>query len=433
MYWIYQAAWGLLFITISPLFLAYTLITGKHRTGLGQRLGFHSNGKGRRRRTASPRIWIHAASVGEVKAAAIVIKELRDSGATFLLTTMTEQGYRQASNTLAGQTEIFLAPLDLGIAVRRTLAVMQPDIYLCLETELWPAMLRNLKKRGIPALLLNGRISERSWRRYRRIRGLVRPLLQSFQTIAAISDDDASRFADLGAASIRVCGNLKYDWQDDTDSGGHYARLLGLRPDDTVFLCGSTHADEETRLIETYRFLRARIGRLLWLVAPRHLERIPEIEQIFARHHLAYDRFSDIRTAGRRHEIVLVDTIGDLAGLYAVATAAFCGGSLVPRGGHNIMEAAAQGCPVFYGPHMKDFEDARHMLESAGAGFTINDPAELGHRLLALFQDKEARRRTAERGRALADRQKGAARRQTDLVKVALRQVMKKTSVSSTS
>jgi len=413
LYWFYQAALALITIGTAPIALP-VLAAAHPGAGLGQRFGLRY-GWGDDD-APGPRIWIHAASVGEVKAAAVVIDRLRDVGGTFFVSTMTKTGHAQAVATVGSQARVLFVPIDLEPIVRRVIRILRPDLYIGLETELWPALLRVIRRRNIPAVLLNGRLSQRSWHRLRRIRPLARAMLQTFSAIAAISDDDAHRIEDLGARTVLSCGNLKYDWQEHSPALS-YRERLDLPPGTPVFLAGSTHTGEEEELIGVYRRLQAAVNDIVWICAPRHIERVPAIEELFQRHDLAHDRLSTAMSRGRRHQVVLVDTIGDLAHLYAVATAAFCGGSLVPKGGHNIMEAAFHGCPVFYGPHMEDFADARLLVETAGAGRTARTVTELADALEPLFTDKEHHRRMAERARTVAQRQRGAADRQIAIVR----------------
>lgn len=380
-----------------------------------QRLGryqgnFHRSG---------PLIWMHAASVGEVQAARALIAILHDNlpGCHFFLTTTTRQGW-EAVRARLPQVYCELAPLDTPQAVRQALRTVRPDVYVCLETELWPTMLRATNKAGIPLLLLNGRLSERSFRRYRLLPGFMADLLRNFKAVGVIGEQDGARFRELGAEQVQVCGNLKYDLPA-ADVGAmrdKYRRLL--KPGGKkIFICGSTRTGEEELLLPVYRRLRTEtMDGLLWIIAPRHLKRLDEVRQLFNEAGLAHQLFSRCAAEGRTADIVLVDSLGELADLYAAADVSFCGGSLVNKGGHNIMEPVRWRRPVCFGPFMQDFADAAEMVLAAGSGFQARDADELAGCLSALLRDERLYAQTCQAAERLAAAQQGSAQRQADLV-----------------
>lgn len=412
-YQLYNAVVHLAFLIGFPVFFLYSLLTGQYRDGLQDRLGFPdlpsvANDGGR--------VWLHAASVGEVQAARALLPVLREElpDAVLMVSTMTVQGLRVARAQLGSDITCFLAPVDLPFAVKRTAYRARPDLYIGLETELWPNLLLHLRRKGIRMALLNGRLSERSFGHYRLIAGLAGKVLGSFDRIAAITEADARRFVALGAdpAAMEVTGNVKYD---RSLPGGmqiveSYRQRLGIAPDQPVLIAGSTRGGEEKLLLPAWRELRQKWPELVFILAPRHLERLAEVKALLAAAGEEHDLLSELPP--RRRPIVLVDTMGDLAGLYALGTFIFCGGSLVERGGHNILEAAAWGKPVFYGPHMKDFADAKEILEAAGAGFQIDSQAALTAAILELAAHPQAYARAAQGAAAAARSQTGAARRQ---------------------
>lgn len=391
---------------------------GRWAYGLTERLGRYPQlaaGPGERL------LWLHASSVGEVQAALVLLDELTRSctDLRILLTTTTEQGHRLAASRLGPRITCLMAPLDLPPAVGRALRAVRPDLYVCLETELWPVMLTRLRRAGVPMALVNGRLSERSCRRYRHIRSTMARLLNGFASLAVITEADGRRFVALGADAlrIRVCGNLKYDMPaDDPEATRRLSRArLGV-DDETVLVCGSTHEGEEEQLLTLYRRLAER-GPLVFVLAPRHLERVEAVSGLLGRAGIDCDRFSRVQAGGRTAPAVLVDTMGDLADLYAGGDVLFCGGSLVDRGGHNIIEAARWGRPVFFGPHMKDFRDAADMLIEAGGGFQVSDVDALATLVLALRNDPGRSARACACAAAAAASQRGAVRRQADMVR----------------
>jgi 3-deoxy-D-manno-octulosonic-acid transferase len=302
-----------------------------------------------------------------------------------------------------------------------------------------------MHRAGVPLLLLNGRISENSFKQYLRIKATVGSLLTNFSAVGVIRELDRDRFLHFGvpAERIQVCGNMKYDLkydpipQDPQDPNGlkerqesgsnaaeqtakNYARLLAIQPDDVVFICGSTRTGEEKLLLPVYTRLREKYsGRLLWILAPRHLERLPEVMALLDRAGLGYELFSQVAPSiGREHRenIILLDSIGELARLYAAGHYILCGASLVKKGGHNIMEPIAQGKPVFFGPFMQDFQDAVDLVLAAGAGIQVASPDELADRLLDYPPESPAYAQACQAAERLARTQQGAAQRQAEMV-----------------
>ncbi len=415
---------GWLFVAISFLpYILYSCVAGRNLKGLGQRLGLlRNNGIGA---AGGVRIWLHASSVGEVQAAKALLKELEKvlPDADYLLSVMTEQGYAVARQQLGPEVRVFFAPLDLCGVVGRVLRIIRPSIYICLETELWPNIIIQAHRAGVKLLLLNGRLSERSCRRYRLIPRFMADLLQRFTLVAAIGKIDGERFKGLGleAQKLVISGNVKYDLAGQgctAETEVFYRNLFGLA-DQPLLVAGSTHTGEEELLLDVVRDLKASEEgrRLIWVVAPRHLNRLAEVENLFKRRGVEFERFSEVKLHGRRTEVVLVDVMGELASMYSVATVVFCGGSLVERGGHNVMEAAACGKPVLYGPNMKDFGDAAQLLESAQAGYPVNNTRELIEKIHYLLKHQEEYTAVCRRAKEVARAQQGSARRQAQLVR----------------
>jgi len=403
---------------IEPVVSLAGLFTGLVCPGRGkearQRLGWLPI----RKDNDHPLIWVHGASVGEVKAAAILIKGLlrKSEQLDILLTTVTVQGQKIARDIMPAGIEISFAPLDLPGCAARAAGRVKPSLYICLETELWPNLLQSIAKNGCPAILLNARMSERSARGYRKFAGLARLVLKNFATIGTISEQDRQRFIDLGAnkKTTTTCGNIKYDQGHEPTSAGEgeeYRARLHIRPDDRVLIAGSTHTDEEAMLLDRYPAMGKDIPGLLLIIAPRHLERVAEVERELSKRRIDFARLSEL--PDKRRGVILVDTMGDLAGLYRVAHWVFCGGSLVERGGHNIMEAAVHGVPIFYGPNMKDFADAAAILEACGGARPIGSVEDLHRELVRMAPESKAYREMAKAAQNAATNQRGAAERMT--------------------
>ena len=427
LYGLYQLLGWLIFITGFPFFLLYSVITGRYREGLGQRFGFL--GQKEREPGNAETIWLHGASVGEILLARILIKEMAEilPEADFVLSTVTEQGMEVARKHSGERVRCIYAPLDLKGIVNRSITKIRPLLYICLETELWPAFVFEARRSGVKLVLLNGRLSQRSCRRYRLVKGIMSRILACFSMIAVIRDADAKRYMGLGAdpEKVRVLGNAKYD-QDMArlapEREETYRSWLDVKHGQPVFVAGSTHTGEEEMLLGVFQDLKKATGLrdLVWVVAPRHMQRLNEVEGMLKQRHVPYECLSDVKDSGRRTDTILVDSIGDLAGLYSLASYIFCGGSLVERGGHNVMEAAIFGKPVFYGPNMKDFSDAVDLLESAGAGFQVSSPEVLTESILYFMDHPDEYEAAGRRARNIAITQQGAAKKQALLVKEVL-------------
>jgi len=426
-YGLYQVLGWLTFIIGFPFFLFYSLCSGRYREGLGQRFGFLGAEEQKQGQVLT--IWLHGASVGEVQLARVLINELSAivPEADFVLSTMTEQGMEVATKQVGEKVRCIYAPLDLAGIVGRAIDSIRPALYVCLETELWPAFLLQAKSKGVKLVLLNGRLSERSFQRYQLVKGFMARILSCFSMLSVIRQVDAKRYMSLGAEpeKIRVLGNAKYDQDMESlafEKEEQYRSWLNLKPGQPLFVAGSTHTGEEEMLLAVFQDLKKASGMqdLIWIVAPRHMQRLTEVEAMLKQKQVSYERWSDVKASGRRTDTILVDSIGDLAGLYSVASYVFCGGSLVKRGGHNIMEAAIMGKPVFYGPNMKDFSDAAELLESAGGGFPVDGPASLTESILYFMDHPEEYEAAGRRAGEVAATQQGAARKQALLVKEVL-------------
>lgn len=401
------------------LLLAYVLITGNHRAGIRQRLSLYKHVAGEKN---VKRVWLHAASIGEVQAASLLIDELRniDGSVDIILTTMTIHGRDFADSHLHDVT-CLLAPLDMPGLVGRAVRLLDPDVYVCLETELWPLLLRRLRKNGIPVVMVNGRMSLRSVQTYHKYSWFFKTVLANFSRLCLISETDRERFLGAGVAadSIEVTGNIKFDrylpanvdeLQED------YRRLLAVTREDEIFVAGSTHEDEEEQLLPVFKTLENR-KELIWLLAPRHLQRLDSILDMFERYNCRVDLFSELQGGKKRqHPVVLIDTFGDLSRIYSIATYVFCGGSLVEKRGHNILEPALWGKPVFYGPSMDDFRDGVELLEGAGCGYTVCSAPELVEKINHFRDNPDVYQQVCRQAGETAGSQQGAAVRQAEVV-----------------
>lgn len=366
-------------------------------------------------------IWVHAVSVGEVNAVAPLVQALMQArpDLRLLVTTITPTGSARVRALWGERVEHVYLPYDLSGAVRRFLAHFRPGIALVVETELWPNLLLCCRDAGIPAYLVNARLSERSLRGYRVLRPLLARVLATLRRVAAQSPDDARRFAALGApeAAIAVSGNLKYDIDIDADAIERAARgfreRTGTRP---VWIAASTHPEEEAAMLAIHRQLRTRWPDLLLLWAPRHPERFRGVAQqaLDAGWRVATRKLT--RLPDPDDAVFVLDTLGELQQFYACADVAFVGGSLQEIGGHNLLEPAAVGTPVVTGPHLHNFADIARRMQQAGAMRVGNDAAGVEQALAALLADEAERLAMREAGLALVRDGRGAVQRTLALI-----------------
>ena len=373
--------------------------------------------------TSAP-LWLHAVSVGEVNAAAPLVNRLRAlrPDLQLVVTTITPTGSERV-RALWGETvtHVYL-PYDLPGAVGRFLDHFRPALALIVETELWPNLLFGCRDRGIPAYILNARLSARSLRGYRVLGALIRRALGSVQLVAAQSKNDARRFLELGARpeSVHVVGNLKFDMAP-VDTRGFVAQFqAALGAQRPVWIAASTHEDEEAAVLAAHRTLRASHPDALLLWAPRHPERFRPVIQRAREAGFAVASRSEEGWPGPETDVFVVDTLGELLSFYACAPVAFVGGSLQAIGGHNLLEPAATGSAILSGPHLHNFADIARRLREAKAMRVVNDAAALAVALRGLFDDAAARRELADNAARLLADGRGALARTLALIEPAL-------------
>lgn len=415
--WLYSLGLGFFLLGLLPSVLLQMLLRGKYRRGLAERFGRPRPWEGE----ATP-LWLHAVSVGEAMAAAPLTRELsrRRPDVPLLVSTTTETGRAVALQRIVASRFVFF-PVDLGCSVRPALARLRPRAVLLMETELWPNFLATCAGRGIPCVLVNGRISPRSFPRYRLVRAVFRPVLGNVRLFCMQSQADADRILALGAPPERVyvTGNLKYDLPT-LGRGEAPERLraaLALTPNCRLIVAGSTHRGEEEALLDAFQQLRSSRAGVALLLAPRHPERLDEVERLVQRRGMACRRRSRLPGEGPVADgVVLLDTMGELATLYSTAAAVFIGGSLIPHGGQNLLEPAAWSRPVIHGPHMGNFLEMRERFRSAGAAIEVADGPGLREALARLLDDPLLADRMGAAGRSIVEANRGATARTADLV-----------------
>jgi 3-deoxy-D-manno-octulosonic-acid transferase len=417
MYWLYSLGLSAFFVGALPAFAAQAIWRGKYRRGLGERFGSVAPWSG----AASP-VWLHAVSVGEVMAATPFARELlaRHPDVPVLVSAVTDTGRRVAEQRLPAARIVFF-PLDFRWIVDRALDRLRPRLVLLTETELWPNFLAACAGRGIPVVVINGRISPRSFPRYRLVRRWFGCVLQHVRLFCMQTVQDADRILALGAPPdrVRVVGNLKFDLpgvEQESDVAATRASL-GLSPGQRLVVAGSTHRGEEDAVLEAFRGAAATRPDLCLLLAPRHPERLEEVERLLKRAGLAWLRRGQLPARSPDGvSVILLDTMGELSRLYAAAIVVFIGGSLIPHGGQNILEPAAHGRPVLHGPHMGNFAEMRDLFRSAGAALEVEDAIGLRRHLETLLDDPHQAEAMGKAGRGIVEAHRGATRRTADLV-----------------
>ncbi len=388
----------------SLLVLARGLRTREYWRGGWARFGF---GAAR----AGGGVWVHAVSVGEVQVAAILIQALRERDHTLevTLTCATPTGRARARALLPG-VEVRYAPYDLPGCIRRCLARLRPRLLILIETELWPNLLHEADRAGLPILIASARVSERSSRLYRRLPSLMRGALERNVWVGAQTAADLERFAAMGVMPQRLTlvGNVKFDRvlpADIHERGAQWRDYYAAgRP---VWVAGSTHPEEEAIVLEAHRQLRAGQPRALLILAPRHPARFAAAAAAIAAKGFQYARRSGAGSEGPP-DVLLLDSIGELLEFYAACDVAFVGGSLVPVGGHNLLEPAALGVPVISGPEQFNSPDVARVLSEQGGLITVHDADELAAALTSLIDDPDRRARRGDAARMAMDAHRGA-------------------------
>jgi 3-deoxy-D-manno-octulosonic-acid transferase len=430
MYFIYSLCTALAMIVASPYFLIRGLRKPGYFASLRERFGDVPDTV---RSGAEGTIWIHAVSVGEALAALPLAKRLKQKfpERRIVVSTTTATGQTMVRQRIDFADAVFYFPLDWAFAVRRAMRAVRPAVVVILETEIWPNFLREARRAGVPVLFANARISDRSYRRYRLtnrlLLGFIGRVLSQAQFFLTQSEQDAARFRELGAPpeKVQVTGNLKYD-STPPEAGafaGWLEREVKQRERRPLIVAGSVTAHEESLVLIAFGILQGECRRALLVLAPRKPDRFEVAAELIEESHRKFVRRSALSVNGTQAtpleetaSVVLLDSVGELAALYGLADAVFVGGSLVPDGGHNILEPACFGKAPLFGPSMENFREIAAKFVEAGAGLQVRSPEDLGVAWIELFQDSK---RCEEMGRAafeLVERNRGATERSVERI-----------------
>jgi 3-deoxy-D-manno-octulosonic-acid transferase len=416
MYLAYSLLSLVFFVLISPYFVYQAVRYKKHVGSLRQRLGylpiaFNVDGE--------PSIWIHAVSVGETLTARALIADLRARypRLRLYLSTTTIAGQQVAKKNLQQVDGVFYFPFDWTFTVRRTLDIVRPRMFVMMETEIWPNLLRECRARGIKTAVINGRISARSFPRYRLVRPLFQRVLADIDRFCMQGDESARRVIELGAdpKRVTVTGSLKFDSLPLPAALSHgrsrepVLRYFRVSPSRVVLVAGSTMKPEDAAVLRAFARIRSIAPGSLLVIAPRQKERFAEVERLAREEGFTVARRSDLPIDGEpRVDVVVLDTFGELAQIYQIATLVFVGGSLADYGGHNILEPAVFGKPIVFGPHMHNFREIAEAFLAHRAGLQVHSERELEEELRNLVADPVRRAGLGAAARALVEANRGA-------------------------
>ncbi len=396
LYNVLQFAFLLVFF---PLLIIFVVCNNKYRNRIPARLGLGITKRLACCKATARTIWVHALSVGEVTSAVPLVRGLRAQYPTYriVVSVTTRSGKKVAETLLHSYADCIIdGPIDLLPVVRRFISLIRPELFILVETDFWPNLLLCLRHQGIPAILVNGRVSEKSMTRYRQLHCFFLPMFQCLSSLSMQTLGDKEKMTLLGISSekLSILGNLKFATR--TRAGNDLPSLLaGFLPQDRIlFIAGSTHPGEERILIEVYVQLRTTHPNLFLIVAPRDPKRAGEIVNLATKHGL----LASLRSAGvfMPCDMFILDTIGELVDVYALADLAFVGGSLVAQGGHNPIEPAAMAIPVLFGPHMEDFSEIADSLIKAKGAEKVGDGRKMEKVLAKLLDDSDRRSRMGQ-------------------------------------
>ena len=392
--------------------LLYPLVAWRVRRGKDDPARRHERfGRATAMRPSGPLVWVHAASVGETNAVLPLIRRIAEGGVTVLLTTTTLTAARIAEKRLPDGAIHQFVPFDLVPVIRRFLGYWRPEATLFVESEIWPATLSELASRAVPSVVVNGRLSQRSWRRWRNRRGLAERVFGMIGVALTQTEKDAERFGDVGVARCIATGNLKFDGAPLPDNKPVVEQLCQQIAGRPVWIAASTHAGEEAMIAEAHNRLRARFPDILTIVVPRHPDRGAAVAEIFAAAGITSACRSDAAAIKPSMGAYVADTIGEMGVFYRLAPVAFIGGSLVAFGGHNPIEPAELKAAVIAGTHVENFADVYRAFDEAGALVTVNDAASLADAVRRYLETPDAAAASAVRAEAILENGRGALER----------------------
>lgn len=420
----YRFITTLLFLPLFALLSLFRLLEVKKFSLFFQRFAFYDFKKPEKK---TRRIWIHASSVGETGAACSILDEIKRiiPDASIIFSTVTKTGLEAAERLTDEHIIKVLAPLDFEFVISRAFDFFKPDTLVITETELWPNMIMIAAKRGVKVITANGRISESSRTIYKRLQPLSSEVLSSINAFSMISKLDGDRFADIGAdpSKIFINGNSKFDQavklkkSSVEKSKADKLAFLIKKNDRHLIVAGSTRPGEEEIIINAFINLQESIPESILAIAPRHIKRSCEIEKILLKSSISYSFRTDLhKETSPEYSVIILNTIGELAALYRLADAVFCGGSLLPYGGQNPIEAAVLGKPIVFGPFMDDFIDVAKILKNSGSAKEVNNSEELCSSFVSILGNRELSNEMGKKAAIVIEEMAGAAKRHAEVI-----------------
>ncbi|MCG2712084.1 MAG: 3-deoxy-D-manno-octulosonic acid transferase [Candidatus Omnitrophica bacterium] len=405
-----------IYLLLAFFYLPSLLFKGKRRIGLRQRFGIYSQEVKKALKQNDNFAWVHAVSVGEMKAAAPLIEQLRAlfPNLRFVISTITPTGNTVAKQIAENEDIIIYLPFDLSVIVKKTLSLINPRILIILETELWPNMIRIAAERKIPVIIANGRISDEAYPRYKKFSFVFAPIIKRIGLLCMQSGKDAQRIIDLGARpqNVQIVGNIKFD--QVSVAPDKQLPELKMGKNELLIVAGSTHDNEEEMLSRVFMHLKQKHNNIRLLIAPRHPHRALEVERILGKYGLSSKRLSEIMREGlriRHEDVMVLDIMGVLAQVYKSADIVFIGGSLVKHGGQNPIEPALCLKPIIFGKYMFNFHEIEKMFLSCKAAVSVDNEEDLTRCLDELIRDKGKRKSLAANAKALVLKNQGAVKR----------------------
>ena len=418
------------FLIFSIIYLPILIFKGKLHREFPERFGRYDKAKERALLSGSGRIWIQAVSVGEVALCKSLIPLLKEkfSADDLVISTITKAGNDLAKRLFSKEAIVIYFPLDFASTVKRAVKFIKPRIYIMIETEIWPGLLKELSLNSVPSILINGRISDRSIDKYRAVKFYLKKALCNINAFCMQDIIDGMRITELGAPSdrVKVTGNMKFDVEAPVNilTSDAILRGFGVKTGDELFVAGSTHSGEEEIIVEAFKELASEFPHLKLLIAPRHIERVEEVEKIIRRSGLQSVRISklnDIRYTINDKRIMILDTIGRLNEAYSAATIVFIGGSLIKHGGQNPIEPAVLGRAILFGPHMFNFKYVTNVLLREEAALLVSGKEELIKFSKMLLRDVSKRSKLGDNAKRVVADNRGATKKNFQQISEILR------------
>lgn len=411
-----------IYLIAAMLYLPALIFKGKHRAGFLQRFGFYSKDLKQRMQNETFPVWLHAVSVGEIKAAAPLIKQLKDDypGIKLVISTITPTGNKVAAELASRDDIVIYFPFDLSWVVNKVFSIISPKLLLILETEIWPNAIKIASKKQVKIVIANGRISDRAFPRYKRGAFILKSRIRRIDLLCMQSAVDAKRIIELGANEkrVHVIGNIKFDQLAKTEK--HDLPDIGLAQSERLIVAGSTHYNEEEQIIEVFKKLKNEHKDVRLLIAPRHPHRVNEIIAILETQGMSSVLISQLGKGSipvKQEDVFILDVMGVLTDYYDLAEIVFMGGSLIKHGGQNPIEPASCGKPIVFGPHMFNFTEVVRLFLDNNAAICVKDADELHNCLNELLTSKEKRDNLGLQAKEIVKQNKGSVQRTMELLK----------------